>query len=128
MPKRRGGRSAVFREAADYASEKGIAVGLQNHPSTGEDVLRILEQDRSGQFLRLLWIQDSGSDRLRGTRGCRIRRWISTRLWNRQRHIRPMSGPSFNKIDTGAEAWLDYPRIIQILKDVDFNGTVSSGL
>ena len=31
----------------------------------------------------------------------------------------------FYKIDTGEEAWLDYPRIIQILKDVDFNGTVS---
>ena len=30
----------------------------------------------------------------------------------------------FYKIDSGAEEWLDYPRIVDILKATDFNGTL----
>ena len=36
-------------------------------------------------------------------------------------HIRA----KFYKIDSGAEEWLDYPRIIDILNKADFNGAVS---
>ena len=32
---------AGYQEIADYAAEKGIAVGLQNHPSTGEEMNKI---------------------------------------------------------------------------------------
>ena len=113
-----------FQEAADYAAEKGIVVGLQNHPSTGEDVLRILEQTDRDNFTLIM---DTGQ-------------WVGSPARNQgvpdpevdiyafmeqtapyTAHVRA----KFYKIDTGAEAWLDYPRIIQILKGVDFNGTVS---
>jgi sugar phosphate isomerase/epimerase len=113
-----------FQKAADFASEKGIVVGLQNHPSTGEDVLRILAQTARDNFT---FIMDTGQ-------------WVGSPARNNgvpdpeaniyafmqqtaphTAHVRA----KFYKIDTGREEWLDYPRIIQILKDVNFNGTVS---
>ena len=43
-----------FQQACDYAAQKGIAVGLQNHPSTGDDVLRILAQTDRPNFTLIM--------------------------------------------------------------------------
>ena len=43
-----------FQEIADYAAQKGISVGLQNHPSTGDEVRRILEETDRPNFTFLL--------------------------------------------------------------------------
>ena len=32
-----------YQEVTDYGAERGVSVGLQNHPSTGDDMLRILK-------------------------------------------------------------------------------------
>ena len=123
-PEEREREIRSFQQACDYAVEKGIAVGLQNHPSTGDDVLRILEQtDRSNFTL----IMDTGQ-------------WLGSPARNKgipdpdvdiygfmeqtaphTSHVRA----KFYKIDSGREEWLDYSRIIQILEDVNFNGAVS---
>ena len=43
-----------FQEIADYVAQKGISVGLQNHPSTGDEVRRILEETDRPNFTFLL--------------------------------------------------------------------------
>ena len=43
-----------FQAAADYAAGRGVVVGLQNHPSTGEDVLRILEETDRENFTLIM--------------------------------------------------------------------------
>ena len=41
---------AGYQAVADYAATKGIAVGLQNHPSTGDEMLRIRSDVDRGNF------------------------------------------------------------------------------
>ncbi|MBT5059105.1 MAG: hypothetical protein HOM68_21360, partial [Gemmatimonadetes bacterium] len=40
-------------------------------------------------------------------------------------HLASHVRAKFYKIDSGAEEWLDYPRIVDILGAADFNGTLS---
>lgn len=113
-----------FQQACDYAAEKGVSVGLQNHPSTGDDVIRIIEQTNRPNFSMIL---DTGQ-------------WVGSPARNQgvpdpehdtyhymeqtakyATHVRA----KFYKIDSGKEEWLDYNRIIDILRAVDFNGAVS---
>ena len=46
-----------YREVADYAATKGIAIGLQNHPSTGDEMLRIRRETKRENFN---FIMDTG--------------------------------------------------------------------
>ena len=39
-----------YQEVADYAATKGIAIGLQNHPSTGDEMLRIRRETNRENF------------------------------------------------------------------------------
>ena len=50
----RSRQTKCFREACDCAAEKGVAIGLQNHPSTGDDVLRILDETERENFTFIL--------------------------------------------------------------------------
>ena len=53
-PEERAREIRCFQEVADYGLEVGIAMGLQNHPSTGDDVIRIIEETNRPNFSFLL--------------------------------------------------------------------------
>ena len=113
---------SCFQEACDIAAERGIAVGLQNHPCTGENILRLLEAVQRPNFSHILdtgqWMgapmynegQDTGADLYR----------FMEETAAHATHVRA----KFFKIDSGREEWLDYERIVQILVNAGFNGTM----
>jgi sugar phosphate isomerase/epimerase len=113
-----------FQEVCDYGATKGIAVGLQNHPSTGDDIVRIMEETERDNFSMIL---DTGQ-------------WVGSPSQNKgvpdpahdtyaymaqtakyATHVRA----KFYKIDSGREEWLDYSRIVPILAEAGFNGALS---
>ena len=113
-----------FQAVADYAAEKGVIVGLQNHPSTGEDVLRILDQTNRENFTLIMdtgqWVGSPARNQGVPDPDVDIYAFMEqTALYTT--HVRA----KFYKIDSGREEWLDYQRIIGILKGVGFNGVVS---
>jgi sugar phosphate isomerase/epimerase len=113
-----------FQEAADLAARQGILVGLQNHPSTGDDVLRILRETDRPNFVFLLdtgqWVGSPALNRGQGDPQIDIYRFMEQTA-PYARHVRA----KFYKIDSGREEWLDYARILRILQEVGFNGCVS---
>ena len=114
-----------FQEIADYAAQKGISVGLQNHPSTGNEVRRILEETDRPNFTFLL---DTGQ-------------WKDAPMYNGggptpadhplYEYIRETAPyathvrAKFFKIDSGREEYLDYDRIVPMLVDVGYNGSLT---
>ncbi|MAN24743.1 MAG: hypothetical protein CME10_10780 [Gemmatimonadetes bacterium] len=114
-----------FQEIADYAAIKGITVGLQNHPSTGDEVLRIIQETDRPNFTFLL---DTGQ-------------WLDAPMYNNGGaaptdhalyHYITQTAPytshvraKFFKVDTGREEYLDYERIIPTLVDAGFNGPLT---
>ena len=120
----RSRQTKCFREACDCAAEKAVAIGLQNHPSTGDDVLRILDETERENFTFILdtgqWVGSPALNRGIPDPGIDIYRFME--------QTAPFAGhvrAKFYKIDSGEEEWLDYPRIIDILRTAGFNGTVS---
>ena len=112
-----------FQRACDLAAELGIAVGLQNHPCTGDDVLRIYEQTDRSNFTVIMdtgqWLGSPGRNKGIGDPAHDIYRYME-QVAPLTAHVRA----KFYKIDSGREEWLDYEHIIGILKDAGFNGTV----
>ena len=110
-----------FQQICDFAAPRGIAVGCQNHPSTGAHMLRIREAVNRPNFTFVLdtgqWVgganQNSGpTDEI-------------TYDWMRQcapytAHVRA----KFFCVESGRESWLDYARIVGILTEAGFNGTL----
>lgn len=113
-----------FQQACDCAAEKAVAVGLQNHPSTGDDVLRILDETDRENFTFILdtgqWVGSPARNRGIPEPGIDIYEFMEQTA-GRASHVRA----KFYKIDSGEEEWLDYPRIIDILRSAGFNGAVS---
>ena len=113
-----------LQQACDLAAEQGVAVGLQNHPSTGDDVRRILEQTDRRNFTFLLdtgqWVGSLGRNQGVPDPEHDIYHYMEQTAAHAG-HVRA----KFYKIDSGAEEWLDYPRIFQILRAAGYNGTVS---
>ena len=122
---------AGFQEVADYGYEKGILVGLQNHnhnnvTRTGDDLLRaLLETDRP-YFTHIL---DTGQ--YAGSPGASGHRGSSHPDYDCYASI-AMTAPNavyvrtkFYHIDSGIEEWLDYPRVLDILRGVGYNGPLS---
>lgn len=113
-----------FQEVADYAAAKGIAVGLQNHPSTGEDILRIIEETNRPNFSFLLdtgqWVGSPARNQGAPDPDYDIYRFMEQTAGHAS-HVRA----KFYKIDSGREEWLDYERIVRILKDSGYNGPLS---
>ncbi len=112
-----------LQRACDLAAEVGIAVGLQNHPSTGDDMLRICEQTDRDNFTVIMdtgqWEGSPGRNKGVGDPAHDIYEYMEQTAALTS-HVRA----KFYKIDNGKEEWLDYERIIGILKDADFNGTM----
>ncbi|MCZ6677801.1 MAG: sugar phosphate isomerase/epimerase [Candidatus Poribacteria bacterium] len=118
-----------FQQVADYAAEKGILIGLHNHPPavapTGDDILRILEDVDRENFTFILdtgqWWGSPGTNRA-GTS------LPNVDIYKYMEQTAPHASyvrAKIYKIDTGREEWLDYKRIIAILKGVNFNGNMS---
>ena len=114
-----------YQEIADYAATKGIAVGLQNHPSTGDEMLQIRRQTKRENFNFIMdtgqWVGSPGSSP-RGETDPHIDIY----------HFMEQTAPhamyvrtKFYKIESGREEWLDYERIASILKKVNYNGCIS---
>ncbi len=120
-----------FIALADYATEKGVILGLQNHDNgsfcmTAEQALRILwEVDRDN--FTFLW--DTGQ--WLGSIGSHPRGQFDPKVDLYEDYLIPTAPfassvrAKIYQIDTGVETYLDYPRIFNILKEVDYNGNVS---
>ena len=113
-----------YQEVADYAATKGIAVGLQNHPSTADEMLRIRSETGRDNFSFIMdtgpWIGAPGlPEEATPEDLCRYRFMEQTAPY--ALYIRT----KFYKVDSGVEERLDYERIVRIIKEVDFNGCLS---
>ena len=113
-----------FQEACDEAAQRGIAVGLQNHPCTGDGVLRLFDEVERSNFTFILdtgqWVGSPGRHAGEIQPGHDIYQYMEQTA-----HLASHVRAKFYKIDSGAEEWLDYPRIVDILGAADFNGTLS---
>ena len=112
-----------FQQSCDHAAEVGVAVGLQNHPCTGDDVLRIHEGVGRPNFTVIMdtgqWLGSPGRNKGVGDPAHDIYRYME-QVAPLTSHVRA----KFYKIDSGREEWLDYRRIADILKAAGYNGTV----
>ena len=110
-----------FQQVCDYGASRGIAVGLQNHPCTGDGVLRLLQEVQRENFAFILdtgqWI---GSPARKDEQSTDIYHFMEQTA-SHAVHVRA----KFYKIDSGTEEWLDYERIYQTLEQAGFNGTLS---
>lgn len=120
------------KEVAEYGQVKGIVVGLHNHnhgciPATGDQVIRLLDTVDNPYYSHIL---DTGQ--YRGSPGASFgERGQEDPQWNfygsietsapRAVHVRA----KIYRIASGKEAWLDYERIMPIIKNVGFNGWMS---
>ena len=91
---------------------------------TGDDVLRILRNTDRENFTFILdtgqWVGSPGRNRGVGD--------PSVDIYEYMEQTAPYASyvrAKIYKIDSGREEWLDYSRIVQILKSVDFNGVMS---
>jgi sugar phosphate isomerase/epimerase len=120
-----------LQEVAAYGEQKGVVIGLHNHnhgcvTATGQDVLAILQQVDNPYFGHILDTgQYIGSPGASGSRGMEdpakdFYGSISTTAPFAV-HVRA----KIYRIQSGREAWLDYPRILGILKQVGYNGWMS---
>ena len=120
-----------FQEAADYAAEKGMVVGLQNHDNqslamTGDDVLQILGDVDRENFTHIMdtgqWLGSIGAQPRDGSFD------LNVDIYKYMEQTAPYATcvrAKIYKIDQGREEWIDYRRVFQILKAVDFNGSIS---
>lgn len=122
-PTARSAEVRCFQESCDIAAAQSIAVGLQNHPCDGDNVLRLIEEVNRPNFAHILdtgqWsgfhAYNEGVDEV----GDGIYRYMEQTA----PHATQVRAKFF-KIDSGREEWLDYERIVGILQDVGFNGTM----
>ena len=121
-----------LKEVAAYGEEKGVVVGLHNHnhgciPATGDQVIRLLDDVDNPYYTHIL---DTGQ--YRGSPGASFgKRGQEDPQWNfygsietsapRAVHVRA----KIYRIASGKEAWLDYERILPIIKNVGYNGWMS---
>ena len=120
------------KEVAEHGASKGVVVGLHNHnhgciPATGDQVIRLLDEVDHPYYSHIL---DTGQ--YRGSPGASLgERGLEDKAHNfygsietsapRAVHVRA----KMYRISSGAEAWLDYDRIMKIIKSVGFNGWMS---
>ena len=112
-----------FQVCCDYAASHSIAVGLQNHPCTGDGVLRLSEEVGRDNFTFILdtgqWEGSPARTRGEPDPDHDIYRYMEQTA-HHAAHVRA----KFYKIDSGREEWLDYDRIVDILAAAGFNGTL----
>ena len=114
-----------YQEVSDYAASKGIAVGLQNHPSTGDDMLRIHRETDRGNFGIIMdtgqWIGSPGSYPKDGDPKDIDFYHFMEQVMPHTLYVRT----KFYQIENGIDQWLDYERILPILKGANYNGCIS---
>lgn len=120
-----------LRQVAEYGGEKGVVVGLHNHnhgcvTRTGKEVRRILEEVDHPYFSHILDTgQYVGSP---GASGAGGKEDPSLDFYGSIAETAPLAvhvRAKIYRIQTGEEAWLDYPRIFETLRGVNYNGWVS---
>ncbi len=119
-----------YQELSDYAAEKGIIVALQNHnhgswANTADVCLRIIRETSRENFS---YIMDTGQ--WLGAVGGSPRGWHDTGVDLYEDYLARVAPfacyvrAKIYKMDSGHESWLDYRKILRILQDVDYNGTI----
>ena len=120
-----------LKEVAAHGQEKGIVVGLHNHnhgcvTRTGKDVRRIIDEVNNPYFSHILDTgQYVGSPGASGQRG---KEDPALNFYGSIEETAPLAVHvrcKIYRIESGTEEWLDYPRIFEILKNVNFNGWCS---
>lgn len=120
-----------FKEAAEYGYERGVLVGLQNHnhnnvTRTGDAVLRALKETDHPYFTHILDTgQYAGSPGASGHRGSAHPHYDCYDSIARTAPYAVYVRAKFYRIDGGVEEWLDYPHILDILRGVGYNGSLS---
>lgn len=121
-----------MKEVAEYGESKGVVVGLHNHnhgciPATGEQVVRLLKEVGNPYYSHILdtgqYIGGPGVSH--GERGSKEREdELYASIVASAPHAVHVRGKIY-RIASGSEAWLDYDRIMPIIKGVEFNGWMS---
>ena len=120
-----------LKEVAAHGQEKGVVVGLHNHnhgcvTRTGKDVRRIIEGVDNPYFSHILDTgQYVGSPGASGQRG---KEDASLNFYGSIEETAPLAVHvrcKIYRIQSGTEEWLNYPRIFEILRGVNFNGWCS---
>jgi sugar phosphate isomerase/epimerase len=118
----------------DYAADAGIDVYLHNHnhgstPSTGAQVLRMLDEVKSPALKYVLDTgQFQGSPGSGGFDHSVHANEAQPQLYESIKMCAPVANmvrAKFYFAEPGDEQWLDYPRIVRILKDANFDGPIS---
>ena len=120
-----------LKQVADHGADKGVVVGLHNHnhgcvTRTGKDVRRIIEEVDNLYFSHILDTgQYVGSPGASGQRGYED---PALNFYGSIAETAPLAVHvrcKIYRIQTGTEEWLNYPRIFEILKGVNYNGMLS---
>jgi sugar phosphate isomerase/epimerase len=120
------------RTATSYARSRRVALGLHNHnhgcmPATGAQVVRLLDAIDDPYYTHIL---DTGQYRGSpgASKGDRGREDPAHDFYGSIRTSAPRAvqvRAKIYRIATGEERWLDYSRIMPILKQTRFNGWMS---
>ena len=120
-----------LEEVTAHGEEKGVVVGLHNHnhgcvTRTGKDVRRIIEGVNNPYFSHILDTgQYVGSPGASGQRGHED---PALNFYGSIEETAPLAVHvrcKIYRIQSGVEEWLNYPRIFEILKGVNYNGWLS---
>ena len=120
------------RQVAEYGQRRDVIVGLHNHnhgcvPATGDQVLRLIADVDNPYYSHIL---DTGQYRgspgvSLGERGQEDEAWDFYGSIEKSAPIAIHVRSKIYRIASGSEAWLDYDRILPIIKSVGFNGWMS---
>lgn len=116
---------AGYQEIADYAAAQGVSIGLQNHPSTGEEMLRIRSDVDRSNFGFLMdtgqWVGAPGAPP-KGESDPDIDFYA---YMEQTIPFATYIRCKFYQVEGGVEEWLDYDRIADIILRAGFNGCIS---
>ncbi len=121
-----------FRRITDYARARRVVVGLHNHnhgmfPATGPQIIRMLDEISDEYLSHIVDVgQYRGSPGASGgTKGVAD---AAHDFYGYIRQTAPRAVAARAKIyriRTGEEQWIDYRRVLSILKESGFNGPLS---
>lgn len=116
---------AGYREVADYGAARGVSVGLQNHPVTGAEMLRIrADVDRANFNFIVDTGQWTGSPGTAPLGVADPAHDFYAYLQQTVPHAVAIR-TKFYRIESGREEWLDYERIASIIRGANYNGCLS---
>jgi len=119
----------AFQRVATYGANRGVRVGLHNHPPavapTGRDILGLIEDIDHENITVIMdtgqWHGSIGTNRL-GIADLHVNEYaFMEQVMPHTTYVRA----KIYRIDTGVEEWLDYDRIFSIFRSADYEGPVS---